>query len=198
MRKLITGLFLCVTIFSCSNGPSEVSPSKTVSSFLAASKEGNIDEVKKYITSSDVSLISLGESTLAMFDTSAGKQMKSKMAAEFKDKTKDANIEVKDETIKGDSATVNVLFDIDGNASTQPFLLVKEDGKWKISLLSTGLQNSGMKPKDLENLMNNVNIDSIRQAVTEGMKEYNKLDKDSLQKLIDDEMKGLEKLKESE
>jgi hypothetical protein len=55
------------------------------------------------------------------------------MAKEFKEKTSNAKIEIKDEKIDGDNATVNVEFMLDGKRETRPFSLVKEDGLWKIS-----------------------------------------------------------------
>ena len=194
MKKVLSCLSLLIVLYSC-NSSNSGSPKGTVSAFIEAAKTGNIAEVKKHITKSDVSLIEMGESFLAKFDPNGAKDMTDKMAKEFKDKTKDASIEIKDEKVDGDKATVDVKFSHEGKSETRPFSLVKEDGQWKISLLSTGMKNSGSNNADMKDIKN-INMDSIRKALDEGMKEYNKMDKDSLKKIMEEGMKEVEKLKD--
>jgi Domain of unknown function (DUF4878) len=196
MKRVFICVCLVIVLYSCKSGNSG-SPKNTISSFIEASREGNITEVKKYITRSDVSLMEIGENLLAKFDPDGTKGMKDKMMKEFKDKTKDAKVEIKDEKIEGENATVNVEFTNNGKTETRPFSLIKEDGKWKISLVSTGMKNSGSKQKDIEEVMKNINIDSLKGSISEGMGELDKLNKDSLKKEIEEGMKEVEKLKDN-
>lgn len=209
MKRILSCFALMIVLFSC-NSSKQGSPKTTVAAFIEASKTGNIAEVKKYITKSDVSLIEMGENIMARFDPSGAKDMKDKMAKEFKEKTKDAKIDIKDEKVDGDNATVNVTFAYEGKSETRPFSLVKEDGLWKVSLLSTGMKNAGNGSKDgnmdMDSLkksinegmkeFNNLDKDSLKKAIESGMQEFNKMDKDSLKKVMDAGMKELDKLKE--
>ena len=195
MKRILTFVSLIIILYSC-NSTQSGSPKKTVEAFIEASKEGNIAEIKKYITKSDAGMLAIGESFLAKLDSNAGKRMMDKMSKEFKDKTKDAKIEIMDEIIDGDNATVNVQFINDGKTETRPFSLVKEDGRWKISLLSTGMKNSGTNEQDMQEVMKTVNMDSLQGSISKGMEEFNKMNKDSLKKAIEKGMKDMEKLKE--
>ncbi|MEO6731004.1 MAG: DUF4878 domain-containing protein [Ferruginibacter sp.] len=196
MKRILACVSLIIILYSCTTVASN-SPTKTVQAFIEASREGNIAEIKKHISSSDLSMLEIGESFLAKLDSNGSKDMLGKMAKEIKEKTKDAKIEVKDEKIDGDNATVNVQFVQDSINETRPFSLVKEDGQWKISLLSTGMKNSGANQQDLQEAMKHINIDSLKGSVGQGMEEFNKLNKDSLKNVIDNAMKDIEKLKDT-
>ena len=195
MKNLLYSLGILILMYSCkSTGTS--SPTATVNSFVAASREGNIDEIKKYISREDLSLLEMGERFISNVDSNAAKEMKNKFATEFKEKVKDAKINVKKETVDGTKAIVDVEFTMDGKTETRPFSLVKEDGKWKISLMSTGMNNSGAEKEDIEAAMKSIDLDSLQKAVQEEMGEMSKLDKDSLNKVMQEGLKELEKLKE--
>jgi len=193
MKRMLACLSLMIALFSCSS-ISPDSPRKTVVSFIEAAKTGDLAEIKKYISKSDASLMDIGQSFLSKLDPEGGKNMMDKMSKEFKEKTKDAKIEIKDEKIDGDNATVNVEFMNEGKTETRPFSLVKEEGLWKISLMSTGMKNSGGNQQDMEDAMRSINIDSLKGALNEGMKEFNKVDKDSLNKMMQEGMKEFNKI----
>ncbi|MBC7689081.1 MAG: DUF4878 domain-containing protein [Aquabacterium sp.] len=214
MKKIFAVAGLLIAFYSC-NTSNTGSPKGTVNSFIEASKTGNIEEIKKYITKSDAGMLEIGESFLAKLDPKGAQNMKDKMAQQFKEKTKDATIEIKDEKIDGDNAIVNVAFAYKGHSETRPFSLVKEDGVWKVSLISTGMKNAGSNESEVQKTMKDMNLDSLQNAIGEGMKElnnmnkdslkvmmeqgmkeFNKIDKDSLKKAMDQGMKALEKLKD--
>lgn len=195
MKKLLTAISFITVLYSCNTGKTS-SPKSTVKAFIEASKEGDVAGIKKYITRSDAGMLEIGESFLARFDSSAAAEMKEKMSKEFKEKATGANIEIKDEKIEGDNAIVNVQFTSNGKTETRPFSLVKEDGQWKISLLSTGMKNAGTNQQDMQETMKGLNLDSMQGAISEGMKEFNKMNKDSLKKVIEQGMKDMEKLKD--
>src|SRR6187551_304793 len=113
MKHVLSALVLAIVLFSCKS-VSSGSPKDTVSSFIKAAREGNLTELKKYISKSDVSMLELGENLLAKVDPEASRNMKDKMMTEFTEKTKDAKVEIKDEKIDGDNATVNVQFTNNG------------------------------------------------------------------------------------
>ena len=190
---MLAYLSLMIVLYSC-NSTSSDSPKKTVASFIEAAKTGDLTEIKKYISKSDASIMDIGHSFLSKLDPDGGKNMMDKMSKEFKEKTKDAKIEIKDEKIDGDNATVNVEFVHEGKTETRPFSLVKEEGLWKVSLMSTGMKNSGGNQQDMEDAMRAMNLDSLKGAINEGMKEFNKMDKDSLNKMMQEGMKEFNKI----
>lgn len=193
MKKLIAFLALAIVLYSCQNGGTG-SPKGAVESFIEAAKTGNLDEVKKHISKSDASMLEIGQSFLAKMNPEQAKEMKDKMAEKFRENTKGAKIEIIDEKIDGDNATVNVSFTHDGQTREQPFSLVKEDGQWKVSLISTGMNSSGMSQDQKDKLMENMNLDTIQGAIGKGMDEFNKMDKDSLKNAIREAMKEVNKL----
>jgi hypothetical protein len=195
MKKILIFICFLSILNSCKNA-SSVSPKAAVAAFIEASKTGNIAEIKKHITQSDAGLLDIGQSFLAKLDSGKANEIQDKIAKELKDKTKDAKIEIKDEKIDGDNATVNVEFLLNGKTEIRPFSLVKEDGLWKVSLISTGMNNAGVNQKDALEQMKGMDMDSIKNAVDKGMEEFNKIDKDSLNKVMKDAMKELDKLKE--
>ncbi len=194
MKKIIGCLCLIALLYSCKT-PGTSTPTATVNSFIAAAKDGDVDEIKKYISRQDVSLMEMGERFLAGVDSNAANEMKHKFSTDFKDKVKDAKIDVKDEKIDGTNATVNVEFSHEGKTESRPFSLVKEDGKWKISLMSTGMNSSGENKEDIEEAMQSINLDSLPASVQKEIGKLNQMDKDSLNKLMQEGMKELEKLK---
>ncbi len=195
MKKIIAFLALAIVLYSCKSG-SAGSPTATVKSFIEAAKSGNLEEVKKCISKSDVSMLEIGQSFLAKVNPDQAQQMKDKMAEKFREGTKDAKIDIGDEKIDGTNATVNVSFVHDGQTREQPFSLVKEDGQWKISLISTGMNSSGISQEEKDKAMQFMNSDSLGGVISKGMEEFNKLDKDSLKNMINEAMKqvnGLDK-----
>jgi len=187
--------FSVLLVLGSCNSNNAGSPKNTVSAFIDASKEGNLEEVKKHISKSDLSLIQMGENFLAALNPTGAKDMKDKMAKEFKEKTANADINIGDEKIDGDKATVDVSFKYEGKSETRPFSLIKEDGKWKVSLMSTGMKNAGTNEAEIKETIKNINIDSIQQALKMGMDEMNKIDKDSMKIMMQQAAKEIEKLK---
>lgn len=196
MKKILTCICIIAVLYSCNNAGSN-SPKGAVTAFIEASKKGDIAELKKYITKSDVSMLEMGENMMAQFNPKGMQEMKDKMAKEFKEKTGDAKIEIKDEKIDGNNATVNVTFDVNGKTENRPFSLVKEEGVWKVSLISTGMKNADSNEQDAAEAMKSVNMDSLKSAISQGMEEMNKMNKDSFKNAMQEAMKEIEKLKDS-
>ena len=183
MKNIFICCTLAIMLFGCSTNSG--SPKGTVTAFIETLKKGDIEGIKKLITKSDVSLLEFAEKMGNTFGQ--GKNIQEDMRKEFMDKSKNISFDVKDEKIEGDNATVNVAITQDAKTTTQPFRLLKEDGSWKVSLTSTGLNMAG-KEGDL----NNPNI-NMADTLKKGMEQLKNINTDSLQKLMNE---GMEKLKE--
>jgi cellobiose-specific phosphotransferase system component IIA len=153
------------------------SPKATVDAMFAAMKTGNLDDMKKYITKSDVALLEAAEKVMVAFDPDASKKMREKMTAEFKDQVKDVTYVLKDEKITGDNATVTAEITQNGKTESQNIDLLKEDGVWKVSF-SKSKFSGGDKAK-LEEELKNMNPDSIKSKIKQGLEEMKNMNSDS-------------------
>jgi len=186
MKKIIGFLGIVVLLAACKGDTS--SPKGTVTAFIEAMKKGDITAVKKLITKSDLSMLTMAETMAKNFGQDLN--IDEKMKKDFAEKSKDVSFTVKDEKITGNDAEVNVEVTDKGTTETHPFKLVKEDGSWKISLISTGMSMSGSKDGD----MHNMNADSINAKIKEGMEEMKNMSSDSLQKMMQQGMDEMKKL----
>ena len=167
IKKIVPFLALLFIAYGCKT-VSSGSPKTTVTAFIEAARQGDLAKVKQYITKSDVSMLEMGETFMAKLDPEGAKGVKDKMLKEFKAKAADAQIDILDEKIDGENATVNVAFHFKGRSETKPFSLVKEEGKWKIALLSTGIKNSGANEQELRESLKHINIDSMKDLIEKG------------------------------
>lgn len=187
-------------LFAACSSSSSSSPTGVVNAFIEASKKGDVDGVKKYITQQDLQLLEPGEKAMAMFDSTKKNSIKEKMAEKFKENTKDAKIDVGNEKIDGDNATVEVTHTNEGKPETIPFALKKENGEWKISLVSTGMKASGMtqeqaneKLKEATDAINNMG--NIKDSVAKAMEQLKGINTDSLKMIMNEAKDKLEKMK---
>ena len=81
----------------------------------------------------------------------------------------------------------------------QPFALKKENGQWKISLLSTGMKSSGMTQEEMDTKMKKFDngMKDMSDSVTKALEQLRKINPDSLKKIMSEGMDQLEKLKET-
>ena len=176
MKKIFILSSVIVLLFGCSATPG--SPKATVISFIEAMKKGDMETIKKLITKSDASMLAMAESMGQLFGQD--KNMQDKMKNEFIEKSKKVSFNIKDEKVEGDNAEVNVEITDGNKTTTQPFKLLKEDGSWKVSLISTGL-NMANNNDD----MNNTNI-NVADSINKAMGELKNLNTDSLQKIMNE------------
>jgi hypothetical protein len=161
-------------------------------------KKGDMESIKKLITKSDASMLAMAESVGKLFGQD--QNMQDKMKNEFIEKSKNVSFNIKEEKVEGDKAEVNVEITDGSKTTTQPFKLLKEDGSWKISLISTGL-NMANKDGDMNNInvadsinkafgeLKNINVDSIQEKMNEGM--------DKLKEIQKNNPEGMKKLEEA-
>jgi len=183
--KYIIG-FLAIAILAVGCKGNIDSPTSTVTAFLETVKKGDIDGLKKYITKKDISYMQIaeaGESLAKSFGSNV--DIKEEMKKAFIEKSKNVTYDIKGEKIDGDKAEVSVEIKQNGEVSSHPFKLEKEDGAWKISLSSTGL-NEGTGSHGMNGLDSNINVsDSIGKAI------------EQIKKIIPDSMASqLKQLKE--
>ncbi len=202
MRKLFFIAAVSVLFSYCSSSPGTGTPKGVVNAFMEASKKGDIESLKKYITSQDAALLSLGESFMKNLDSSQADGMKEKMAEDFKKKTEGVKIDIGNEKINGDEATVDVTMTKEGKPETLPFALKKEDGKWKISLMSTGMRASGMSQAEMDKEIKNVqdgmkDMAGMKDSLAKAIEQLKGINKDSLAKIMNQSTEQLKKLQEA-
>jgi len=185
MKKICFALLLITGMVSCSSETG--APTAAIDGMFTAMKNGNLDDMKKFITKSDIAMLDAGEKLLAGIDPEAIKKIKEKMADELKSQLKNVSYTVKNEKIDGDHATLeaevteNLPADQAGSKKTShTFELVKEDGAWKIALTKPG--------NEMFNSMKG-NMGPDKGGMKEGLERLKNMDPDSLKILIN---KGLQ------
>jgi len=164
-------------------------PTDVLNGMFDAMEKGNMDEMKNYITKSDVAMLEAAEKFMNSVDPEGMKKIKDRITDEIKSNTKTVEYSLKNEKIDGDRATVEAeivqhLPDSVGGEkrSTHTFELVKEDNTWKIALTKPG--------NEMFNSMKG-NMGAEKGDLKDGIEKLQKMDPDSLKMLI---RKGLQAL----
>ncbi len=183
MKKLILSICAALIIIAvgCKSGPSSSDPKATLLAFFEAMSKKDIQGAKKYATKESESMFSMMEMGMKMAE-------KNKDAAEddeFKNFDK-ANMEFGEAKIDGDKATVPVTNKKENE--TTNFILKKEGGAWKVAFDKASLAEMAgekMKEKGMDDAateLNNMNSDTLQNAIKEGMNAVDSL-KDAMKKL---------------
>ena len=99
MKKIIVLLCLAAGFAACNGKTDQASPTAAVDAMFTAMKNGNMDDIKKFITKNDVAMIESAEKLMNSIDPEAIKKMKTKMGDEFKAKVKDVKYALKNERL---------------------------------------------------------------------------------------------------
>ncbi|MEO6539681.1 MAG: hypothetical protein ABIN74_01775 [Ferruginibacter sp.] len=186
MKKVFLALCLITAFISCKQEPANP-PKEVLDGMFIAMKSGNIEEMKKYISRSDVAMLEAAEKFMASVDPEGVKKIKDRMIGAFKENTKNITYSFKNEKIDGDHATVET--EIVNNkpdslgvkkTGTHTFELVKEDNAWKIALSKPGNEMFNSMKGDMG---------AKKGDLSDGLEKLQKMDKDSLKMLIS---KGLQ------
>jgi Domain of unknown function (DUF4878) len=187
MTRLTAGLCLLLAFAACKQPANP--PTVVMEDMFTAMKNGNIEEMKKNITKSDVAMLEAAEKFLAGIDPEGIKKIKSRMTEELKENAAHVQYNLKNEKIDGDHATVEaeiITKDtavLNGNKITkQTFELVKEDNAWKIALSKPG--------NEMFNSMKG-NMGTRKGGLKDGLGKLQEMNRDSLKMLIN---KGLQAL----
>jgi len=182
MKKIVFVLSVIIGLASCA-AKDTVSPSAAVDGLVNAMKSGNIEEMKKFISKTDVALFESAEQLMKNVNPEGVQRMKDSVTANFKDKVKDVEYTLKNEKINGSTATVDAEITEGGKTETHTINLLKEEGTWKVSLMNSqgGMFNS---------MKGNMGADGPGN-MQEGLERLKNMPPDSLKKLMD---KGLQML----
>ncbi len=170
MKKFILACLVLSTavFFSCSNSGSG-NPKAVLSDFFDALSKKDIATARKFATEESKSMLDMMEMGMKM-DTNSKET----------DKYDKSKMEFGEPKIEGDKATIAVKEK--GSGETLNFTLKKEKGDWKVafdkaSMMSMGMekmQEKGINPTDsitkaMEEIKD-LNMDSLREGMQEGMK----------------------------
>jgi hypothetical protein len=119
MKKIIAILCLASVFAACNNKTDQgSSPTAAIDAMFTAMKNGQMDDIKKYITKKDVAFMESAEKFVTSMDPDAVQKMKTKMGDEFKNKVKDVKYTLKNEKVDGDKATVDAEVTQEGKPET--------------------------------------------------------------------------------
>jgi hypothetical protein len=182
MKKIVLVCSIIISLASCANKDT-TTPSATIDGMVAAMKNGNIEEMKKFISKTDVALFESAEQLMKNVNPEGVQRMKDSVTASFKENVKDVKYTLKNEKINGSTATVDAEVTNEGKTETHTINLLKEDGAWKVSLMNSqgGMFNS---------MKGNMGTDGPAN-MQEGLERLKNMPPDSLKKLMD---KGLQML----
>lgn len=186
MKRIVLALCLVAGFAACNSKTDQGTPTGAIDAMFTAMKNGNMDDIKKFITNQDVAMIESAEKLMSSIDSGAIQKMKTKMADQFKEKVKDVKYTLKNEKVDGDKATVDAEVTEEGKVNTHTFNLVKEDGAWKISLMGSGGDgmfnsmkgNMGPDHKDIEEgleKLKQMNPDSLKMLMHKGMQAFDSM-----------------------
>jgi hypothetical protein len=105
MKKIITACCLLLCFAACKQEPTNP-PTVVLEDMFTAMKKGNIEEMKKFITKSDVAMLEAVEKFMTKLDPEGISKLKARMTEELKDKSQHIEYSLKNEKIDGDHATV--------------------------------------------------------------------------------------------
>lgn len=137
MKRIVLGLSLVVALAACSRGGN---PAAVVEDFARKMDSGNCTGIQDSLSSSSRAMVG---SKLEQACSAAAEMKKNDPKA--KDKTI-RSMRVVESKEEGDRATVRLETEYsDGTKSggSEAVTLVKEDGRWKIDLMATGMAQSG-------------------------------------------------------
>jgi hypothetical protein len=179
MKRILAAFFLITAFTACNNESGK--PTAAIEGAFTAMKSGNLEEMKKFIAKSDLSMLEAGEKFLMNVDPEGVKKIKDRITKEMSERSNEIDFTLKNEKINGDKATVDAeVRDKNGKTDSHTFELVKEDGAWKIAISKPG--------NEIFNSMKG-NLGPDRNGMKEGLERLQGMNPDSLKMLIN---KGLQ------
>ena len=193
MKRLIAAFCLLVCLAACKEPANP--PTVVLDDMFTAMKNGNIEEMKKFITRSDVAMLEAAEKFMTSIDPEGISKIKTRMTEELKENAKHVQYSLSNEKIDGDRATVEAEIitkdtaDQSGKKITkQTFELVKEDNTWKIALTKPG--------NEMFNSMKG-NMGTRKGDLKDGLENLQKMDPDTLIMFIKKGLQALDSMKKN-
>lgn len=192
MKSILVACSLLLFFASC-NKPKNP-PTAVLDGMFTAMKNGQFNDMKKFITQSDIALLEAAEKIMSQLDPAGVEKIKSRMTEELKARSKNLEYHFKNEKVDGDRATVEAeIIDHDptlpagGKTMSQTFELVKENNAWKIALSNPGNAmfnsmkgNMGNRKGDLKTgveKLQQMNPDSLKMLIGKGLQALDSMDK---------------------
>lgn len=182
MKKVFLVFSIIIGLASCTTKDT-TTPSSTIDGMFTAMKNGNIEDMKKFVSKNDVALFESAEEIMKNVNPEGVQRMKDSVTANFKEKVKNVTYTLKNEKINGNTATVDAEVTEGGKTESHTINLLKEDGAWKVSMMNSG---GGM----FNSMKGNMGKDGPA-GMQEGLERLKNMPPDSLRKLMD---KGLQML----
>lgn len=142
--KTLIGLLMVALTFLAACGGGSPTPGTVAKNFLSAINDLNFEEAKQYATAESASMLDMLSGIMAMSE-------------EEMEKPEAREINVTNEEIDGDNATVTYTTkDEEGNDVEESIDLVKVDGAWKVKFdkgsmgMGDGLGDMDMEEDDME------------------------------------------------
>jgi hypothetical protein len=191
MKRIVAACSFLIFLAACKEPA--VSPTVVLNDMFAAMKKGDIMEMKKFITKTDLALLEGAEKFMTSIDPQGIKEIKERMTEELKKNAQQIQYRLQNEKIDGDHATVEAEIitkdsvTLNGEKITkQTFELVKEDNSWKIALTKPG--------NEMFNSMKG-NMGTQKGNLKNGIDRLKQMDPDSLKMLIRKGVEALDSLK---
>lgn len=192
MKSILVACSLLLFFVSC-NKPQNP-PTAVLDGMFTAMKNGQFNDMKKFITQSDIALLEAAEKIMSQLDPAGVEKIKARMTEELKARSKNLEYHFKNEKVDGDRATVEAeIIDHDptlpagGKTMSQTFELVKENNAWKIALSNPGNAmfnsmkgNMGNRKGDLKTgveKLQQMNPDSLKMLIGKGLQALDSMDK---------------------
>lgn len=192
MKSILVACSLLLFFASC-NKPQNP-PTAVLDGMFTAMKNGQFNDMKKFITQSDIALLEAAEKIMSQLDPAGVEKIKARMTEELKTRAKNLEYHFKNEKVDGDRATVEAeIIDHDptlpagGKTMSQTFELVKENNAWKIALSNPGNAmfnsmkgNMGNRKGDLKTgveKLQQMNPDSLKMLIGKGLQALDSMDK---------------------
>jgi len=191
MKKIITAICLAATLAACRPEPA-TAPTAVLDGMFTAMKNGQVDSMKKYITSQDIAMLEAAEKFMTGIDPGAMKTIRERITGEIRENAKNYEYHLKNEKINGDRATVEAeivskIPDSTGSIkkTSHTFELVKENDAWKIALSKPG--------NEMFNSMKG-NMGSREPDLKEGLEKLQKMDRDTLKLMLEKAKQALDSI----
>jgi Domain of unknown function (DUF4878) len=177
MKKLLVAALVACTIFitSCGGGAGN-DPKATLVAFFDAMSKKDFTAAKKLATKDSEAMFSMMEMAMKM---GGDKEADT-------DKFDKAKMEFGEAKIDGDKAVISVKQK--GETESANFPLKKEDGTWKVAF------DKSLMTSNMDKIKDKMNVDSL--GLQDGLDKLKNMGADTLTKAISEGMKELEKIKQ--
>lgn len=191
MKKIFTPTligFLAITLLFAACGSANQDPKKVLMSFFESIAKKDFDGAAKYATQGSKSTIDMIKKGMEMAEKMKDSLRNEDPMKDFKD------VVYGDTKVKGDSAFITVTTKNEKQPPAE-FVLIKEDGKWKVDFSMATLMKMGEKAGHSEDAPTFDSKTVKPEDIEKSMKMADSMLKNMDPKQIEEMQKSLEQLK---